>query len=124
MILIFFILYLLSLAYVTSGHGGSEAATFAKEHLINLIVNQKLFWSNDDRDVLRAIREGYIATHYAMWREQGKLSVSPYTVYEQKKKNSIVRLAQCVVLSACMMKSIYTSEKPLWMSKANGVMIG
>lgn len=55
------------------GHGGAEAATFAKEHLINLIVNQKLFWSNDDRDVLRAIREGYIATHYAMWREQGKI---------------------------------------------------
>ena len=54
------------------GHGGSEAATFAKEHLINLIVNQKSFWSNDDRDILRAIREGYIATHYAMWREQGK----------------------------------------------------
>lgn len=54
-----------------SGHGGAEAATFAKEHLINLIVNQKAFWSDDDRDVLRAIREGYIATHYAMWREQG-----------------------------------------------------
>lgn len=54
-----------------SGHGGAEAATYAKEHLINLIVNQKLFWSDDDQDVLRAIREGYIATHYAMWREQG-----------------------------------------------------
>lgn len=54
-----------------TGHGGSEAATFAKENLINLIVNQKLFWSNDDQDVLRAIEEGYIATHYAMWREQG-----------------------------------------------------
>lgn len=55
-----------------SGHGGSEAATFAKEHLINLIVNQKAFWSDDDEEVLRAIREGYLATHYAMWREQGK----------------------------------------------------
>lgn len=54
-----------------AGHGGAEAATFAKEHLINLIVNQKAFWSDDDDDVLRAIREGYIATHYAMWREQG-----------------------------------------------------
>lgn len=57
-----------------TGHGGAEAATYAKEHLINLIVNQKAFWSDDDRDVLRAIREGYIATHYAMWREQGKYS--------------------------------------------------
>lgn len=54
-----------------TGHGGSHAAQFAKEHLINLIVNQKEFWSDDDEDVLRAIKEGYIATHYAMWREQG-----------------------------------------------------
>lgn len=54
-----------------SGHGGAEAATFAKEHLINMIVNQKAFWSDDDREVLRAIREGYINTHYQMWKEQG-----------------------------------------------------
>lgn len=61
-----------SIFVLFSGHGGSEAATFAKEHLINLIVNQKAFWSDDDEEVLRAIREGYLATHYAMWREQGK----------------------------------------------------
>lgn len=60
-----------------SGHGGSEAATYAKEHLINLIVNQKAFWSDNDQEVLRAIREGYLATHYAMWREQGKFHFVP-----------------------------------------------
>lgn len=60
------------LCYRFTGHGGAEAATFAKEHLINQIVNQKAFWSDDDQDVLRAIREGYMETHYAMWREQGK----------------------------------------------------
>lgn len=57
-----------------AGHGGSEAATFAKENLINLIVHQKSFWSNDDQEVLRAIEQGYIDTHYAMWAEQGKLN--------------------------------------------------
>lgn len=57
---------------IYDGHGGSEAAKFARKHLINLIVSQKLFWSNNDDDILRAIREGFIATHYAMWREQGK----------------------------------------------------
>lgn len=57
--------------YTCTGHGGSEASTFAKENLINCIVNQKLFWSDDDQDVLRAIEEGYIDCHYAMWREQG-----------------------------------------------------
>lgn len=68
-------------SHTHTGHGGAEAATFAKEHLINLIVNQKIFWSNDDRDILRAIREGYIATHYAMWREQGKYLVKFNSIY-------------------------------------------
>lgn len=56
---------------IYDGHGGSEAAAFAKEHLMMEIINQKLFWSDSDEDVLSAIREGYKATHYAMWREQG-----------------------------------------------------
>ncbi|KAM7346694.1 protein phosphatase 2C [Cochliomyia hominivorax] len=57
---------------IYDGHGGAEAAKFAKEHLMMKIINQRLFWSDNDHDVLRAIREGYIATHYAMWREQDK----------------------------------------------------
>lgn len=36
------------------------------------IVRQKNFWSDKDEDVLKAIKEGYIATHYAMWKEQGR----------------------------------------------------
>ncbi|EDV45833.1 uncharacterized protein LOC6551101 [Drosophila erecta] len=55
---------------IYDGHGGPEAALFAKEHLMLEIVKQKQFWSDEDEDVLRAIREGYIATHFAMWREQ------------------------------------------------------
>lgn len=57
---------------IYDGHGGTEAALFAKEHLMLEIVKQKLFWSDNDEDVLRAIREGYISTHFAMWREQGE----------------------------------------------------
>ncbi|XP_030379670.1 uncharacterized protein LOC115627916 [Scaptodrosophila lebanonensis] len=57
---------------IYDGHGGDEAALFAKEHLMLEIVKQKQFWSDKDEDVLRAIREGYIATHFAMWREQEK----------------------------------------------------
>ncbi|KAI9590446.1 uncharacterized protein LOC119633922 isoform X1 [Glossina fuscipes] len=57
---------------IYDGHGGAEAATFAKEHLMMEIIKQKLFWSDSDQDILRAIREGYIATHYSMWREQEK----------------------------------------------------
>ncbi|CAH1118416.1 unnamed protein product [Phaedon cochleariae] len=57
---------------IYDGHGGAEAAAFAKEHLMETIIKHKNFWSDDDEDVLRAIKDGYMATHYAMWREQEK----------------------------------------------------
>ncbi|XP_055608872.1 uncharacterized protein LOC129756124 [Uranotaenia lowii] len=57
---------------IYDGHGGAEASLYAKEHLMDTIVSQKLFWSENDDDVLKAIREGYIQTHYSMWREQDK----------------------------------------------------
>ncbi|KAG5875656.1 hypothetical protein JTB14_018654 [Gonioctena quinquepunctata] len=57
---------------IYDGHGGAEAAAFAKEHLMETIIKHKNFWSDYDEDVLRAIKDGYIATHFAMWREQDK----------------------------------------------------
>ncbi|XP_066153788.1 uncharacterized protein Pp2C1 [Euwallacea fornicatus] len=57
---------------IYDGHGGVEAASFAKEHLMETIIKHKNFWSENDEDVLRAIKDGYIATHYAMWRDQYK----------------------------------------------------
>ena len=33
---------------IFDGHGGREAAVFAKEHLMDFIVKQKLFWADDD----------------------------------------------------------------------------
>ncbi|XP_023019638.2 protein phosphatase 2C [Leptinotarsa decemlineata] len=57
---------------IYDGHGGAEAAAFAKDHLMETIIKHKNFWSDYDEDVLRAIKDGYIATHYAMWREQEK----------------------------------------------------
>ena len=62
---------------IFDGHGGREAAVFAKEHLMDFIVKQKLFWADDDESVLRAIREGFIQTHQAMW---GELEKWPKTV--------------------------------------------
>lgn len=58
---------------IFDGHGGPQAASYAKEHLLDSIVNQRNFWSNDDEEILRAIREGYLATHYAMWKDIGKI---------------------------------------------------
>jgi len=57
---------------IFDGHGGREAALFAKEHLMDFIVRQKGFWAEDDDSVLKAIHEGYIQTHYAMWKELEK----------------------------------------------------
>jgi protein phosphatase 1D len=58
---------------IFDGHGGREAALYAKHHLMDFIVMQKNFWSDDDELVLKAIREGFLNTHYAMWRELGEL---------------------------------------------------
>ena len=57
---------------IFDGHGGREAAAYAKEHLMDHIVRQKGFWSEDDDDILRSIHEGFLSTHHAMWKELGK----------------------------------------------------
>lgn len=51
---------------VFDGHGGEEAAKFAKENLLKLITQQKDFWSNEDEDVMRAIRNGFAEAHSTM----------------------------------------------------------
>ena len=57
---------------VFDGHGGKEAACFAKEHLLKEITKHRGFWSDDDRHVLKAITDGFISTHKLMWKTVGK----------------------------------------------------
>ena len=64
---------------IFDGHGGREAAVFAKQHLMDNIVNQKEFWSNDDETVLKAIKEGFLRTHRAMWKVVGKISLTLFS---------------------------------------------
>lgn len=54
---------------IFDGHGGKEAAVFAKEHLMDNITKQQNFWSEDDDLVLKAIREGFLTTQQAMWAD-------------------------------------------------------
>ena len=62
-------------AGIFDGHGGKEAALYARDHLLQNIVSQKDFWAQDDDDaILRAIREGFMSTHYAMLKELGEFS--------------------------------------------------
>ncbi|KAI0223253.1 Protein phosphatase 1D [Lamellibrachia satsuma] len=56
---------------VFDGHGGKEAACFAKDHLLKEITKHRGFWSDDDRHVLKAITDGFISTHKLMWKTVG-----------------------------------------------------
>jgi hypothetical protein len=65
----------ISLAYfgIFDGHGGKEAAEFARQHLCQHILEQDEFWSHtehdeqDDQSILSAIRKGFLACHNDMW---------------------------------------------------------
>ncbi|XP_058483996.1 protein phosphatase 1D-like [Solea solea] len=54
---------------VFDGHGGREAAHFARDNLWDLLKRQRGFWSKDHSEVCAALRKGFIACHHAMWKE-------------------------------------------------------
>ena len=56
---------------VFDGHGGVHAAKYAKENLLDEITSLKGFWSEDDNEVLKAIKDGFVATHHKMWKIVG-----------------------------------------------------
>lgn len=57
---------------VFDGHGGSEASRFARDNLLNEITKYDQFWTDNDEDILFAIRSGFLDTHQAMWKELGE----------------------------------------------------
>uniref|UniRef100_A0A8C7K7S5 PPM-type phosphatase domain-containing protein n=1 Tax=Oncorhynchus kisutch TaxID=8019 RepID=A0A8C7K7S5_ONCKI len=59
---------------VFDGHGGREAAQFARDYLWEFIKKQRGFWSKDDEEVCAAIRKGFVACHHAMWKKLRKLN--------------------------------------------------
>lgn len=66
---------------VFDGHGGREAAHFAREHLWDLLKRQRGFWSKDHSEVCAALRKGFIACHHAMWKELRKSSPHHHHAY-------------------------------------------
>ena len=58
---------------VFDGHGGKEAAVFAKDFLCANIKKQKGFYSDDATLVMNAIKDGFLATHLDMWKQLGEL---------------------------------------------------
>ena len=61
---------------VFDGHGGVEAAQFARDHLLNEIRKSKGFWSDDDEQVLKAIKLAFTNTHKLMWNAHSKFEIS------------------------------------------------
>ena len=68
----------ISLAYfgIFDGHGGKEAAEFARQNLCQHILEQDDFWSetSSDKQVLAAIRQGFLSCHNDMWNHVDKWS--------------------------------------------------
>ena len=62
---------------IFDGHGGKEAAQYVKENLMDVIVAQTEFWSDNDEDVIKSIREGFIQTHRMMFKEHCKYIIGP-----------------------------------------------
>ncbi|XP_015681305.1 protein phosphatase 1D [Protobothrops mucrosquamatus] len=54
---------------VCDGHGGREAADFARENLWAFIKKQKGFRSDEPAAVCAALRKGFLACHRAMWKK-------------------------------------------------------
>ncbi|XP_061461378.1 protein phosphatase 1D isoform X2 [Rhineura floridana] len=54
---------------VCDGHGGREAAHFARENLWTFIKKQKGFRSHEPAAVCAALRKGFLACHRAMWKK-------------------------------------------------------
>ncbi|XP_070591483.1 protein phosphatase 1D [Erythrolamprus reginae] len=54
---------------VCDGHGGREAAHFARENLWPCIKKQKGFRSAEPAAVCAALRKGFVACHRAMWKK-------------------------------------------------------
>lgn len=59
---------------VFDGHGGREAAQFARDYLWEFVKKQRGFWSDCDREVCSALRKGFVACHHAMWKKLRKFT--------------------------------------------------
>ncbi|WKY02672.1 hypothetical protein Q1695_016160 [Nippostrongylus brasiliensis] len=53
---------------IFDGHGGHEASEYVRRNLLNNIMKNEMFDSDDDDDILEAIRLGFLATHHGIWK--------------------------------------------------------
>lgn len=53
---------------IFDGHGGYEASEYVRRNLLHNIMRNELFDSNEDDDILEAIRLGFLTTHHGIWK--------------------------------------------------------
>nr|CAD2155330.1 unnamed protein product [Meloidogyne enterolobii] len=53
-------------AAIYDGHGGPQASEYVCQNLLDNVVGNEAFFSDDDQQVLAAIREGFLQTHHDM----------------------------------------------------------
>lgn len=56
---------------VFDGHGGENAARFAKVRLFEELTELNEFWAEDDGSMVQAMKQAFAKTHAAMWKEIG-----------------------------------------------------
>lgn len=56
---------------IFDGHGGGEASKYARDYLLDEITKYDCFWSDNDDDILFAIKSAFMDTHLGMWKEVG-----------------------------------------------------
>ena len=57
---------------IYDGHGGKDAAYFARDHLLENIKLQRGFFSNDVETIKKSISDAFVATHMQMWNKLRK----------------------------------------------------
>ena len=72
---------------VYDGHGGTEAAQFAEQNLKDEIVRQPGFWSQNDDDVVQAIKNGFVSTHRLMKKDIGNYVEGLYGLVLRSRRN-------------------------------------
>ncbi|CAB4024442.1 phosphatase 1D-like [Paramuricea clavata] len=63
---------------VFDGHGGHQAAFFARQNLWKTIQKQKDFYSSDPDEVGKAIKRAFVEIHTAMWKERDSWPKTKY----------------------------------------------
>ena len=75
---------------VFDGHGGKEAAIYARDNLFDNLKAQPGFFDDEPEKVKEAIRQAFIKTHMDMFKIVGKLFTVANLFYTQTLKLSFV----------------------------------